>query len=103
MNKWQSAYLNDPRGGCAGKMPRSKRGKEELELLGHVKETVTVSIPDFEGIRGFVPAHDETYVVTEFDCNMPEGRISARVLASNLVFWLSNGYKVTTASVGKGA
>ena len=43
MNKWQeyfiSTYYN-------GKKPRDKMGKTEFELLGKVKETVTVHFPN---------------------------------------------------------
>lgn len=84
MNKWQTAYCNEY---YDGKKPRTKTGKEKLELLGQVKETVTVEFPD---------GRTETYTVTENDCDMPNGKISVSVLASNLVLWTERGYKITT-------
>ena len=89
MNKWQQAYCN-----IYG-YPQSKATREAVKLLGEVKEKVTVHFPDFNGIQGFKPAHTETYMVTMEDCNMPAGKISVSVLASNLPLWLSRGYEVT--------
>lgn len=83
MNRWQIAFINDPRG-CNGKSPRSKLEKEALEILGDVGDTVTVRFPD----------GDETYTVTEYDNDVSKGLISARVLARNLPFWVNCGYKV---------
>ena len=93
MNTWQKVYCDTYFG---GKKPRSKRDKEVVELLGTVKEKITVKFPDFKGINGFEPAHAETYVVTENECNMPEGKISVSALAGNLRLWLARGYEVTT-------
>lgn len=84
MNKWQTVYCNED---YNGKAPRTKIGKEKLELLGQVKETVTVEFPE---------GRAETYIVTENDCDMPNGKISVSVLASNLVLWTARGYKITT-------
>ena len=89
MNKWQEKYCEEY---YDGKMPRSKQGKYEFELLGKIKDTVTVEFPEFNGKS----AHAETYTVTEDDCNIPEGKISVCVLASNLTLWLSRGQKITT-------
>ena len=86
MNAWQEKYIEE-----YGK-PRSKVAKQELELLGKIKSIVAVDFPDFNG----KPAHTEEFTVTIDDCDMPHGKISVRVLASNLVLWLSRGYKVTT-------
>ena len=93
MNKWQEKYCAEY---YSGKKPRSKVGKEEFELLGKVKEYVVVVFPDFTGANGFKPAHTETYKVTLDDCNIPEGKISVPVLASNLRLWVSRGYKIVT-------
>lgn len=93
MNKWQQKYCDEY---YNGKMPRSKHGKADMELLGKIKDTVTVEFPDFNGANGFIPAHTDTYVVTEDDCNIPQGRISVTVLISNLNLWISRGYKITT-------
>lgn len=93
MNKWQQIYCDIY---YNGKMPRTKAGKESVELLGKVKSQITVEFPDFNGANGFKPAHKETYIITANECNMPEGKISVSVLASNLSLWLSRGYKITT-------
>lgn len=83
MNKWQeyfiSTYYN-------GKKPRDKMGKTEFELLGKVKETVTVHFPN----------ETKTFSVTLEECNIPSGIISVSVLASNLYLWSERGYKITT-------
>ena len=91
LNKWQKYYINIF---YEGKMPRNKRGKRELELLGNVKDVVTVHFPDFNGIRGFEPAHSETFRVEFDDCNMPEGIIDIDVLSTNLPLWIDRGYKI---------
>lgn len=83
MNKWQKKYCDKHYG---GNLPRSKQGKEQLELLGAIKDTVTVEFPN----------RTETYIVTEDDCDIPNGKISVSVLASNLVHWKLRGFKVTT-------
>lgn len=93
MNQWQKVYCEEY---YKGKMPRSKQGKNDLELLGQMKSNVTIEFPDFHGANGFKPAHTETYTITEYDCNMPNGIISVSVLISNLNLWLSRGYKVST-------
>ena len=93
MNKWQQKYCDEY---YKGKMPRNKQGKADVELLGKIKDTVTVEFPDFNGANGYIPAHTDTYVVTEDDCNIPQGRISVVVLISNLNLWMSRGYKITT-------
>lgn len=89
MNKWQKIYCD---GLYNGKVPKTKRGKEEFELLGNIKSTVTVDFPE----RNDKPARTDTYIVTEDDCDIPNGKISVSVLASNLSFWSFNGYKVTS-------
>lgn len=93
MNQWQQKYCDIY---YSGKKPRSKVGKEEFELLGQVKNYVTIEFPDFHGANGFQPAHSETYEVTLDACDMPNGKISVSVLASNLRLWTSRGYKITT-------
>lgn len=92
MNKWQQKYVDEYYG---GKKPRDKTGKLEFDLLSQVKEKVTVHFPDFKGVGGkFEPAHTETYTVTEDKNDMPNGLISACLLASNLALWASRGYKI---------
>lgn len=93
MNRWQQVYCDTY---YEGKMPRTKAGKATFELLGKIKDQITVKFPDFNGLRGFEPAHTETYVVTENECNMPAGKISVSALSVNLPFWLERGYEVTT-------
>ena len=83
MNKWQQKYCDEY---YNGKMPRSKQGKADMELLGKIKETVTVELP----------SETVTLVVTEDDCDIPNGKISVSVLVSNLNLWLFRGYKITT-------
>lgn len=83
MNKWQKKYCDEY---YKGKMPRSKQGKADVELLGTIKDEVTVYFPD----------RTETLVVTEDECDIPNGKISVLVLVSNLNLWLSRGLKVTT-------
>lgn len=93
MNEWQKKYCDEY---YNGKKPRSKVGLREFDLLGKVKNYVIVEFPEFSGVNGVVPAHTETYKVTLDDCNMPEGKISACVLAGNLSLWTSRGYSVKT-------
>lgn len=93
MNKWQKQYCDEY---YKGKTPRDSVGKEEFTLLGDVRSHVCVSFPAFKGLHGETPAHDETYEVTLTECDMPNGKISARVLAANLRLWLSRGYAVKT-------
>lgn len=93
MNKWQEYFLKEY---YNGKKPRDKVGKLELELLGQVREKVTIHFPKFESpIESQChEAHSETFTVTEDDCNMPEGIISVSVLAGNLRLWTSRGYEI---------
>lgn len=93
MNKWQEKYCNEY---YNGKIPRSKKGKEDYEFLGKIKSKVTVEFPEFNGANGIIPAHTDTYIVTENDCNIPEGKISVTILIGNLKLWMSRGYKITT-------
>ena len=83
MNRWQEVYCNEYHN---GKMPRTKQGKADVELLGKVKSQVRVEFPD----------RTETLIVTENDCDIPNGKISVSVLISNLNLWLSRGYKIST-------
>lgn len=93
MNKWQEVYVNTY---YDGKKPRTKIGKEQFELLGLMKSKVIVHFPDFNGANGFIPAHTEEYIITEDDCDMPNGKISVSVLSGNLTLWKSRGYKIET-------
>jgi len=84
MNRWQTKYCDKY---YNGKMPRSKQGKADIELLGQIKDTITVELP----------SETVTLVVTEDDCDIPNGKISVAVLISNLNLWLSRGHKITTS------
>lgn len=90
MNRWQQVYCDTY---YDGKMPRSKNGKADIELLGKIKNSVTVEFPEVPGVK---PARTETYVITENDCDIPHGKISVTVLISNLNLWLSKGQKIIT-------
>ena len=89
MNKWQQVYCDTY---YKGKMPRSKQGKADVELLGKIKSQVRVEFPEFNN----EPARTETYIVTENECDIPNKKISVSVLVSNLNLWLSRGYKIST-------
>lgn len=91
MNKWQKVYCDIYHN---GKTPRSKSGKEDLALLEDIKEKVIVTFPERQSVNGIIPEHTETLIVTETDCNIPEGRISVSVLVSNLKLWKARGHKV---------
>jgi len=93
MNKWQEYYINKYHD---GKMPRTKKGRRNVQMLEKIRSQVIVEFPDFHGANGFIPAHTETFVVTETDCNIPEGRISVTVLLSNLPLWASRECKIST-------
>lgn len=87
LNKWQQHYIEVY---YDGKLPRSKSGKLELELLGMVDTGVTVHFPDF----GKTPAHTESFRVSLDECHMPNGIISVEVLSSNLSLWTQRGYRI---------
>lgn len=89
LNKWQQAYI---RIYFDGKMPRSKSDKEELRLLGEMKEKVIIDFPSM----GEKPAHTEEYIIRDGDCDMPNGYISVEILASNLTYWNFRGFTVRT-------
>ena len=93
LNQWQRVYCKTY---FNGNLPNNKTGKHWFQVLGKIKSQVIVDKPDFNGINGFVPAHTETYVVTENECDMPNGKFSVSVLAGNLDLWTSRGYKITT-------
>ena len=93
MNKWQQLYCDTYHN---GKLPRSKVEKEELALLGNVKDKVVIHFPKFDSpIKSQCSeAHSETYIVTENKGNMPEGIINALVLAGNLKLWTDRCYLI---------
>ena len=85
MNKWQKHFIGTY---YDGKKPRDAVGKFKFDLLGKVKDEVTVHYPD----------ETETFEITleDADCDMPSGIISVNVLASNLYLWASRGYTIET-------
>ena len=86
-NKWQEYYRKNY---CSGRADARR-----YELLGKIKgDKITVHYPDFNGIRGFVPAHEETFEITFEENNMPEGKISVPCLSANLDLWESRGYRI---------
>ena len=93
MNKWQEYYCNKH---YNGGVPKTKTGKESVELLGKVKSVVMVDFPERKVGEETIEAHTEEYIVTEEDCNIPNGTISVDVLVSNLRLWLARGQKITT-------
>ena len=93
MNKWQKIYCETYYG---GKMPKTKHGKWAMNILSQIGNGITVHFPDFNGIHGFKPAHVETYIVTENELDLPNGKISVTNLVSNLELWISRGYKIET-------
>ena len=93
MNKWQKIYCENL---YDGKFPRTKIGKQEVDILGNVKDEVIVQFPDFKGLHGITPAHTAVYKVTENEDDVPNGLMSVCTLARNLSLWLSRGYKIQT-------
>jgi len=82
LNRWQKFYCQEYHN---SKLPKTKAGKEALELLSKVDKTITVEFPD----------HTDTLKVTERTCNIPEGIISVPVLVSNLRLWTSRGLNIS--------
>lgn len=95
MNRWQRAFM-DQMG--FKNVPRGKWNKWCFDVLGKVRETVTVQFPEFRDPHGVKPAETKTFVVDENKIDMPNGFIDVLTLASNLEFWIADrGYKVTTS------
>ena len=86
MNRWQEVFCNIY---YEGKVPTSKIGKEEYDLLGEMSGAPVAKV----SVR--IPGKAlEVYRITEYDCDMPKGKISVSVLASNLRFWKFRGWEV---------
>ncbi len=83
INKWQQRYLDEYYGSSLPKRWDTE-GKEEFDLLGKCKDTVTVHLST--GI--------DTYKITLDECNIPKGIISVCVLAANLRFWKFRGFTI---------
>lgn len=83
MNKWQKIYCETY---YEGKMPRTKYGKWAMDILSQMGDKVIIHFPN----------RTETYTITEYECDMPNGKISVRVLVANLELWISRGYKIET-------
>lgn len=84
MNKYQKIYCDIY---YNGKMPKTKIGKEEFNLLGKCENFVTVNYGEKFGNKV------ETYWISD-ECNMPEGKIDVHTLASNLRFWTFKGFEI---------
>lgn len=84
MNKWQRKYIDTF---YKGKIPRTKEGRYEYELLGKMKSEITVEFQD---------GKIETYRIDLEECNMPKGIINVEVLAGNLALWARRRLKMWT-------
>ena len=92
LNKWQWHYFTMLR---HRRKHRSKIEKTEFALLGNVHDRITVHFPDFYGYKNqFTPAHNETYIVTFDECDIPKGKISVEALSGNLRLWTERGYRI---------
>lgn len=93
MNRWQEIYCKTY---YKGKLPMTKVGKEELELLGKVQDEVVVHFPTFVSPieSQCSEAHVEKYIVVEDNGNMSEGTINVAILAGNLKLWTDRGYLI---------
>ena len=97
MNRWQKCFIERF---YNGELPRDQMGRIQFELLGEVKDRVLVHMPAFDSVRGHIPARVVEYEVYEDRCDMPNGIISASVLAGNLYRWSKRGYKIETIDEG---
>ena len=85
MNKWQQIFIDQ---WYNGKVPQTKSGRRQVDLLGYMKKHVKVEYGD-----GKV----EDLLITEDDVNIPEGKIDVIHLAQNLIFWVDvRGFKVSS-------
>lgn len=84
MNKWQKVYCDTY---YDGKEPETKRGKRDMELLAKIKNKVIVTFPKIDKFPRFEVDHIDTFIVTENDCDMSNGKISVMGLVENLEFW----------------
>ena len=81
MNRFQEIYINLD---CNGEVPDSQKEKTIYDVLGNIKENIIVHFP----------TKNETYQVTENDCDMPNGKISVRVLSRNIPLWTIREYEI---------
>ena len=96
MNIWQKSFIDRF---YNSKLPKDQIGILQFDLLGQIKDNVIVHMPAYEGVNGHVDARDVIYEVYVDKCDMPNGIISATVLAGNLYRWNKLGYKIETESV----
>ena len=82
---WQQCYLDITN---QGKLPRSKIGKEKLNLLKPIGDTVTVIFPASSNN----PARAENYIVSKTNCDVPNHLIDVVTLAANLLLWKERNY-----------
>ena len=92
-NKWQKHYRNTI---LDGRKPTSKISKEQYEILGKLKDTVTVHFPEFYSTieSQCHPAMVKTFTITFDDMNVPENRLSVQGAAANLALWTDRGYRI---------
>ena len=83
MNNWQKIYCETY---YDGKLPRTKYGKWAMDILSQMGEKVIVHFP----------SGTKTYIITENELDLPNGKISVANLVSNLELWISRGYKIET-------
>ena len=82
MNKWQKVYCDIY---YDGKEPKTKRGEKRHGTS--CKNKVIVTFPKIDKFPRFEVDHINTFIVTENDCDMPNGKISVIGLVENLEFW----------------
>ena len=90
MNRWQKIYCDTY---YNGKTPRSAVGRKEFELLGPIKDQITVHFPETKKEI----AKTKTFVITEIEDNIPDGMIAAKTLGPQLFSWYTKGYQVETS------
>lgn len=91
MNKYQQKFIDEF---YNGKMPRDKDGKRRVEILGKIKNSVTVDFPDFNGANGFEPAHTSTFTIDENICDWSKSILNPEIMSGNLTLWEDRGYNI---------
>lgn len=91
MNKWQKEYCKNY---CKGKEPKKGDMKDDFDMLGQIKDEVTVTIPTDNGYPDII----KTYKVVGGESgNMLMDELDIIDLLNNLYFWFDKGYDVETA------
>lgn len=76
MNRWQKVFIE--------KSGEEFTGCREYNLLGQIGKTVLVKFP----------YHEKLFLVTEYDCNIPQCIIDVEHLIPNLKHWFDMEYVV---------